>query len=408
MYPPDTKPIGTMVPKTLDEQEFGVGLGYHLRMGSRNDQEDVVDVHLSSEKSQVYAGVYDGHQGVEVASYLKQHLRNEILTRIQEKGISPRQAFADSFEKVDTDIRNSAHGESTGSCAVVATIAGDALLCANVGDCEGCLSKNGYAYNLTTKHNCSNIAEVERVRNEGGKVVDFAGGLRVAAVLAVTRTFGDASTKSHSTGRGLSAVPDVTVVELDGTEEFLILGSDGLFDKFPSKQELINVTKRLLRETGDVDEAAEKLVDMTVDERKSRDNTSVVIILLNQGVITGETNIMDKEAGYASNHKPIDLSDRKVNHARQKFEEEAIQSYRSDSRNQMSELFNQGAGEVQPTSSPPVQEERPANHDEKEETTNQYMWGGPTAGDANDVSMSLDGEAAGSFHFMHSNVAAVS
>jgi serine/threonine protein phosphatase PrpC len=310
-------------------------------MGPRPEQEDVVDIHISGEKSQVFAGVYDGHGGVEVANYLKQNLRNRVLAKIKEVD-SPHEAFEQSFDEMDKAICQTYEAEGTGSCAAVLTIAGDALMCANAGDCDGCLCKNGQAYELTTRHNCSNINEVQRIRNAGGKVVTFGGGLRVGAELAVTRAFGDAVLKSSPDGRGLCACPDITLIRLDGTEEFAILGSDGLFEKFPSKQELINVTKRLLRQTRDVRRAAEELVDLTVNHRNTRDNTSAVIIMLNQnGVNTSDRNIMGEDRSYASNHNPTNLRSRLVGYESQRAEEEFRRTSLTDARYQVSSMVSE-------------------------------------------------------------------
>eukprot|EP01138_Halocafeteria_seosinensis_P014039 gb/GECG01014336.1/.p1 GENE.gb/GECG01014336.1/~~gb/GECG01014336.1/.p1 ORF type:complete len:498 (+),score=74.37 gb/GECG01014336.1/:1-1494(+) len=341
LYPPDIEPIGEIITRTSDEKRLGVAIGSCLRMGPRPDQEDVVDVHISGEKSQVFAGVYDGHGGVAVANYLKHHLKKHVFAKLEEVH-SPHAAFEQSFAEVDKQLCQLYEAENTGSCATVLTIAGDALMCANVGDCDGCLCKSGQAYELTTRHNCSNTNEVQRIRNAGGKVVTFAGGLRVAAVLAVTRAFGDAAIKGDPSGKGLCACPDVTLIKLDGTEEFVIMGSDGLFEKFPSKQELVNLTKRLLRETKDVSLAAERLVDITVEDRHTNDNTSVVIIMLNQnGVNTSDRNIMGEDRGYASNHHPTNLRSRKVCYESQKAEQDFRRASQIDIQYQVSSIINE-------------------------------------------------------------------
>jgi hypothetical protein len=66
-------------------------------------------------------------------------------------------------------------------------------------------------------------------------------------------------------------------------DEFLVMGSDGLFDVFPNRQDLMNVIKRYIRELGDADAAAEAVVNEAVQRRRSADNVSIVLLVFNQG-----------------------------------------------------------------------------------------------------------------------------
>jgi serine/threonine protein phosphatase PrpC len=66
----------------------------------------------------------------------------------------------------------------------------------------------------------------ERVELAGGKVLDYAGGLRVMGMLACTRAIGDHDLQEYG------VVPDPEVLKLDRSPEdsWLILASDGLWD----------------------------------------------------------------------------------------------------------------------------------------------------------------------------------
>ncbi|KAA0175971.1 hypothetical protein FNF27_02692 [Cafeteria roenbergensis] len=177
--------------------------------------------------------------------------------------------------------RRETMGDTAGTCLAAATIVGDALVVFNVGDCEAVLSVRGRPKELSRPHKASSEAEVKRIRKAGGNVHLRGSVFRVEGALAVSRSVGVAQLKI---GRPASIIPDphVRVVELTGEEEFLVMGSDGLFDKFPRKQDLVNTTKKYLRETRSATLSAEMLLNEAIDVRGSRDNASVVVVVFNQ------------------------------------------------------------------------------------------------------------------------------
>lgn len=66
--------------------------------------------------------------------------------------------------------------------------------------------------------------EKKRIEEAEGVVVWY-GAWRVNGILSVARAIGDRKLKQWVIGR-----PDVNTFDLDGTEEYLILGCDGLWD----------------------------------------------------------------------------------------------------------------------------------------------------------------------------------
>lgn len=86
--------------------------------------------------------------------------------------------------------------DSTGSTACVSVIRQEAgkqvVYVANLGDTRAILSKNGLAERLSYDHRGTDPAEIERIRSQGGVIIDG----RVGGSLALTRAFGDHSLKS--------------------------------------------------------------------------------------------------------------------------------------------------------------------------------------------------------------------
>lgn len=75
--------------------------------------------------------------------------------------------------------------------------------------------------------------------------IRFAGGMiscgRVMNRLAITRAFGDFEFKTLNVGGEMqrrdyiTSDPEIRMIEIDPmTDEFIIMGSDGLYDKFTS------------------------------------------------------------------------------------------------------------------------------------------------------------------------------
>ena len=81
--------------------------------------------------------------------------------------------------------------KDAGTCAAVALLYGDALIVANVGDCEAWLCRGGRPYELTCPHKAERDTEVCRVTHTGGQLSAWGGGgVRVAGALRVSRSIG--------------------------------------------------------------------------------------------------------------------------------------------------------------------------------------------------------------------------
>jgi serine/threonine protein phosphatase PrpC len=94
--------------------------------------------------------------------------------------------------QVDNELRL-LDAENTGSTACVCLVRQEFghkfLYVANVGDTRAVLSKNGIAERMSQDHKASDQSEVERIKSQGGIVLEG----RVGGTLAITRAFGDHS-----------------------------------------------------------------------------------------------------------------------------------------------------------------------------------------------------------------------
>lgn len=200
-------------------------------------------------------------------------------------------------------------GSKCGSTGAVALFFTDksgkpTLLAANAGDARVVLGKkSGEAVQLTVDHVPD--SEEERLRIERSNpnprqpLVRYIGGTwRVGGLLALSRAFGDAYLKGtgqfegvqagsdgYSSGFGVVAEPDVSVVELSEEDAWVIVSSDGLFANEErggggglENKEVVALCQRL-GPSKNCYEIAQALVDGAVEAGTTDDVTVAVIRL---------------------------------------------------------------------------------------------------------------------------------
>nr|GMC66959.1 probable protein phosphatase 2C 51 [Ipomoea batatas] len=257
-------------------------------IGRRKEMEDAAAAELGvvvrGEKVYDFFGVYDGHGGSGVAHACRDRLHRLLVEKLEEEEeekeeIKWEKVMKESFRKMDEEVNSKGAAVATmGSTAVVAMVGAEEVVVANCGDSRAVLSRGGVAVPLSNDHKPDRADELDRIESCGGKVLNW-NGHRVLGVLATSR----------------SIEPEVTVSKRVETDEFLILGSDGLWDVI-SNEAACQVVRRCLSgrmrgsivsENNDViiakqsraAEAAAVLAELAI-ARGSRDNVSVVIVEL--------------------------------------------------------------------------------------------------------------------------------
>ncbi|CAI5463127.1 unnamed protein product [Closterium sp. Yama58-4] len=289
----------------------GKSYGAHKVKGSeRPVMEDRVAAVVEGEKSPSFFAVFDGHGGAAVAEFLEKELwpayKKAIETALS-KGTSLERATLRAYEEVDKRtlappkgffgmmMERGMGGPKCGACANTAVILPQPdgsyqLVAANVGDSHTYLSRAGEPIKLSEEHK-PNI-EAERMRIErknptpGQPLVRMAGGeWRVGGLLALSRAFGDVYLKDWSDGTrdgarggfGLTAEPYVTVLTLAPGDDWLIIGSDGLWDAVKS-QEAIDLCRKQGPDA-QLDAVAAELVGLA-QQKGSTDDISAVVVRL--------------------------------------------------------------------------------------------------------------------------------
>ncbi|KAK6907993.1 hypothetical protein I203_101994 [Kwoniella mangroviensis CBS 8507] len=290
-------------------------------------------------------GIFDGHGGKEVSTYLKDNLFQQIenvsssdipdlvewtkkrhagyfkrwrggalsrWTKFASNGQKPAEgesmtleerltaAFLSADKVVLEDIEKSKRCGSTASVVLLHSLDEPAqpywaakklsLTVAHCGDTRAllCYQPTGQVIPLTEKHHAESRVEASRLRRMGAELLvsDSFGESRWMGVVENTRGFGDGEWKPS----GVTVEPEVTTRLIDGHEHsYLILLTDGLTSLL-SDQELVD----LIRHSFDPTRAAKTIVHFAEDLGASDNCTAVVVPLHGWGHVGGEDTTKER------------------------------------------------------------------------------------------------------------------
>ena len=128
--------------------------------------------------------------------------------------------------------------------------------------------------------------ERERIEAAGGLVV-WLGVWRVNGNLSVSRAIGDASDKKYVIGEA-----DVKSVELDGTEDYLVLACDGVWDVV-NGEELVECVQQYLGKGGTRQGVAKAIVEFAQSEG-SGDNMTCIVVFFPSFQVTLQNDIQEE------------------------------------------------------------------------------------------------------------------
>ncbi|KAM0051198.1 putative protein-serine/threonine phosphatase [Helianthus debilis subsp. tardiflorus] len=252
------------------------GYSIYCKRGRREKMEDrfTVNVDFNGEKKQAFFGVFDGHGGSQAADFASENLQKNIQNEVEKRGETEIvEAVKQGYLTTDSEFLK--QEQRGGACCVTAIITSGNLVVSNAGDCRAVVSRGGAAEALTLDHRPSRPDEKQRIESLGGYVDCSRGVSRVLGSLAVSRGIGDRSLKQW-----ITAEPETKMFKIMPEYEFLIMASDGLWEKV-SNQEAVDLARPLCASTDKLDaiSACKKLVELSVS-RGSLDDTSVMIVQL--------------------------------------------------------------------------------------------------------------------------------
>lgn len=295
-------------------QRFNIGVSEDK--GTKRNMEDKCaifqDANVSDLLDVSIFAVFDGHGGTDSVRFVYENLIETFRLKLLNNPISfdYSENFYEEMSKMlnisiietDNEFYNKFFNnlyEDSGTTAVIVVIAGDRIICANVGDSRAILSRDGKPLVLSRDFKPYHTDEKKRIENAGGTVINK----RVNGNNAISRAFGNFKFKSISrsnimerangNGEDIIAVkPDIRETQIDWLkDEFIIIGCDGLFDLI-TNAEIIDFIRDKLSSNDiseqDVQKAADDLIAHvkkdSVNKIKSCDNLTACIIALTRGV----------------------------------------------------------------------------------------------------------------------------
>ncbi|XP_052143689.1 probable protein phosphatase 2C 27 [Oryza glaberrima] len=229
-----------------------------------------------------FYGVFDGHGGKDAAHYVRDNLPR-VIVEDADFPLELEKVVRRSFVQTDSQFAERCSHQnalSSGTTALTAMIFGRSLLVANAGDCRAVLSRRGTAIEMSKDHRTCCLNERKRIESLGGYVDDGY----LNGQLAVTRALGDWHLEGlkevGEPGGPLSAEPELKMITLTKEDEFLIIGSDGIWDFF-SNQNAVDFTRKRLQEHNDLRLCCKQIVEEAI-RRGASDNLTAVMVSFHQ------------------------------------------------------------------------------------------------------------------------------
>eukprot|EP01124_Arcella_intermedia_P027838 TRINITY_DN5535_c0_g1_i1.p1 TRINITY_DN5535_c0_g1~~TRINITY_DN5535_c0_g1_i1.p1 ORF type:complete len:709 (-),score=152.40 TRINITY_DN5535_c0_g1_i1:15-2141(-) len=248
-------------------------------------EEEEQTTNLSEEKcakkpvSVSFVGVFDGHAGGEVSTFLAKNYHSQLHQVFDRKNIT--KSFLDAHQRLEILLNNVEtnggyttipSGSTSLACLIIDEQEEWKIACANAGDSLAYIGSSGNFHPLSETHRPGNLREYQRVTDLGGRILNN----RVSGSLAVTRSFGDYMFAPYVT-----ATPFVKVQSFGKDVEWLVLGSDGLWDDVPPStvfQALSSPLASIPEE--DKPQAYSQSLLQAAIENDSSDNITIILINL--------------------------------------------------------------------------------------------------------------------------------
>ncbi|CAM4545699.1 unnamed protein product [Leuciscus chuanchicus] len=240
-----------------------------------------------------YYAVFDGHGGVDAATYAATHL-HIILSQQEALNSHAATAFKSSFTQTDDMFKIKAKRERlrSGSTGVAVLLTSDQLTVSWLGDSQAMLVRQGEPVTLMDPHKPEREDEKKRIEDLGGCIA-FMGCWRVNGTYAVSRAIGDFDQKPY-----VSNEADSSSVHLNGDEDYVLLACDGFFDVIRPGDVPGLVLEALREGRGSGEDVAQSLVAQA-KAAGSSDNITVLLVFLKepQQLLTRETSSRTEEGG---------------------------------------------------------------------------------------------------------------
>ena len=270
--------------------------------GWRKRQEDahLAAVSKGEKKDIDVFGVFDGHGGKEISSFVSNHFLEELVANKNlpsDMSLALKETFIKMDEIMQTkegieeikkysrqskeeDERQSKNEPANSQMQLLAQLmppkdpeANDIFMnkkiyFANAGDSRVVLCRKGVAEEGSQDHKPEMESEKNRIYKADGWISEG----RVKGNLNLTRGFGDLEYKQNKSLKAeeqmITANPDIKIVDYNSECDFVIIGCDGIWDCLTNQEACDFVSKRL-KDTPDI--KISKIIEEMLDSIVAKD-----------------------------------------------------------------------------------------------------------------------------------------
>ncbi|KAK0047669.1 protein phosphatase 1E [Biomphalaria pfeifferi] len=227
---------------------------------------------------QSYFAIFDGHGGLEAATYAATHLHGHLVTD-HNFACDPGLAMKQAYKTTDYSFVQKAKREDlrSGTTGISVLIRGSDVHLGWLGDSQAIIVQSGKPVKIMEPHKPEREDEKRRIEALGGCVL-FIGTWRVNGNIAVSRAIGDITHKPF-----ISSDADVTSFQLTTQDEYIVIACDGLWDVLDPLQVTHLVYDHVQSSSDDIVGVANILVNAAKDKGSS-DNISVIVVFFKTGL----------------------------------------------------------------------------------------------------------------------------
>lgn len=224
-------------------------------------------------------GVFDGHNGADVAMYCTSHMVDHIKRELTDHShlghLHPvEHALTTAVERLDLEGSLLPGMREVGSTACMVVLTPEDAWFVNVGDSRAIVKVNQQVHQMTLDHKPTLRSELDRVQRHGGFISNTDGTWRINGRLNLSRSIGDWSMRPFiiptPTIRHHRRVPHAV------TDEYTVLATNGLYDVM-SNLDVVRIIDMHPHTPSGVTHALTLLVSES-RRRGSRDNITIVYI----------------------------------------------------------------------------------------------------------------------------------
>jgi serine/threonine protein phosphatase PrpC len=240
--------------------------------GGRDYMEDRIDIASPLFSNYHYFGVFDGHGGSDVVSFVKANMKEIIRNLLIQKHSSQMNEETILYQalKQIVELLPLPCSKTQGTTVVIIIKKNSQIWVANCGDSRAIITcTDGQSIPITYDHKPNREDEYRRIKASGGFVApSFKGDVyRVNGSLAVSRSIGDLELFPHVTWK-----PEITTLTVLPHFAYLCIATDGIWDVIQNSEIGTLLQNTTLQSLHNICRLARK--------RGSSDNISIITVKL--------------------------------------------------------------------------------------------------------------------------------